>query len=358
MKSTAIKPNDVLLNITGASIGRASLIPEDFPKANLNQHVCILRPRKENISPDFLHLVVSSNLIQNQIFAYENGTSREGLNFSQVGSLLVSLPSLNEQKDIVKQVREYEERIFSLSAGIENQIQKLKEYRQSLISAAVTGKIDVRDEIEVVQSIKTKEYDIEDASLMFMYFVDECYRRQAFFGRLMAVKNYFLLHYILEINPQLAHFKRLPKGPHDPEFWDRLENLLVEKGWISIEEPNKEKKNVKYMPNRSIEYKSVLKEQFGDGWETVQKVVNEMADKDSQHAEVLATVYAAWNDLMIFGKEPSEEKILNEVLNHWPGEEKQKIPESAWRRGIKKLERLGIAPAGFGKPTRDQMKLL
>jgi type I restriction enzyme S subunit len=193
---------------------------------------------------------------------------------------------------------------------------------------------------------------------MFMYFVDECYRRQAFFGRLMAVKNYFLLHYILEINPQLAHFKRLPKGPHDPEFWDRLENLLVEKGWISIEEPNKEKKNVKYMPNRSIEYKSVLKEQFGDGWETVQKVVNEMADKDSQHAEVLATVYAAWNDLMIFGKEPSEEKILNEVLNHWPGEEKQKIPESAWRRGIKKLERLGIAPAGFGKPTRDQMKLL
>jgi type I restriction enzyme S subunit len=155
MKSTAIKPNDVLLNITGASIGRASLIPEDFPKANLNQHVCILRPRKENISPDFLHLVVSSNLIQNQIFAYENGTSREGLNFSQVGSLLVSLPSLNEQKDIVKQVREYEERIFSLSAGIENQIQKLKEYRQSLISAAVTGKIDVRDEIEVVQSINT-----------------------------------------------------------------------------------------------------------------------------------------------------------------------------------------------------------
>jgi len=149
MISTAIKPNDVLLNITGASIGRTSLVPEDFPKANLNQHVCILRPRKENVSPDFLHLVVSSDLIQNQIFAFENGTSREGLNFLQVGSLLVSLPSLSEQKQIVRQVREYEERIFSLSTGIENQIEKLKEYRQSLISASVTGKIDVRDEVEV-----------------------------------------------------------------------------------------------------------------------------------------------------------------------------------------------------------------
>ena len=149
MKSTAIKPNDVLLNITGASIGRASLVPNEFPKANLNQHVCILRPRKENISPDFLHLVVSSDLIQNQIFAFENGTSREGLNFSQVGSLLMSLPPLDEQKNIVRKVRKYEDRIFSLSTDIENQIEQLKEYRQSLISAAVTGKIDVRDEVEI-----------------------------------------------------------------------------------------------------------------------------------------------------------------------------------------------------------------
>lgn len=62
-----------------------------------------------------------------------------------IGNLEIPLPSIKEQEDIVEYLTEFISRIDDLISDINTQIQKLKEYRQSLISEAVTGKIDVRD---------------------------------------------------------------------------------------------------------------------------------------------------------------------------------------------------------------------
>lgn len=146
MKNTRVKKDDILLNITGASIGRASLVPPTLPRANVNQHVCILRPVKHKVLPELLHFIVCSNFIQNQIQFYQNGTSREGLNFEQIANLIIILPpEIKEQEKIFKEVSnkiiELDESIYE----IQTQIEKLKEYRESLISEVVTGKIDIRD---------------------------------------------------------------------------------------------------------------------------------------------------------------------------------------------------------------------
>ncbi|MEG0086790.1 MAG: restriction endonuclease subunit S, partial [Niameybacter sp.] len=73
-----VKPKDILLNITGGSIGRCALVPDDFDVANINQHVMIIR----NISLDnrfFLHQVLISPYIQTMIMSVQVGVSREGL---------------------------------------------------------------------------------------------------------------------------------------------------------------------------------------------------------------------------------------------------------------------------------------
>lgn len=93
---------------------------------------------------------LQSACVRAQIRATENGASREGLNFQQVGSLVISLPenSLDEQRDIVEFLRRKTRSIDATINQIEQQIRLIGVYRQALITAAVTGKIDVRQEVQ------------------------------------------------------------------------------------------------------------------------------------------------------------------------------------------------------------------
>jgi type I restriction enzyme S subunit len=143
--NTRLMPEDVLLNITGASIGRTSTIPLDIPPSNVNQHVCILRPRKDIILPGYLHLLLCSKLAKEHVQSLQAGTSREGLNFVQVANFLFPLPMKNEQEMILLHCSDINFYINKMINKVQSAIVRLTEYRTALITAAVTGKIDVRD---------------------------------------------------------------------------------------------------------------------------------------------------------------------------------------------------------------------
>ncbi|MGG1246831.1 restriction endonuclease subunit S [Bacillus spizizenii] len=146
MKSSQVKPLDILLNITGASIGRTAIVPKDFGRANVNQHVCIIRLNQKKIYPYYFNMLMSSDVINQHIWFLQNGSSREGLNFVQVKELTFAVPpTLNEQYEINDWTFNKQKAIFGVISTIKEQIDKLKEYRKSLIYEAVTGKIDVRD---------------------------------------------------------------------------------------------------------------------------------------------------------------------------------------------------------------------
>ena len=87
MNATQLKAGDVLLNITGASIGRSCIVPADFVEGNVNQHVCIIRPT-EQLNSIFLSAFLNSELGQRQIDAFQAGGNRQGLNFAQIRSAL------------------------------------------------------------------------------------------------------------------------------------------------------------------------------------------------------------------------------------------------------------------------------
>ena len=78
LAGTHVKPGDVLLNITGASIGRVCAVPEEFEDANVSQHVCIIRPRQERVLPEFLASYLSTSAIQREIQVEQNGASVKG----------------------------------------------------------------------------------------------------------------------------------------------------------------------------------------------------------------------------------------------------------------------------------------
>lgn len=141
MENSKVVFNDVLLNITGGSIGRSCVVEmnEEF---NVNQHVCIIRPSDE-LNSEYLNFFLYSNIGQTQIRLGITGGNREGLNFENLKSFIIPKLDIIEQELIVNTIKLKVVELNSIESKILAQIDKLKEYRQSLISEAVTGKIDI-----------------------------------------------------------------------------------------------------------------------------------------------------------------------------------------------------------------------
>lgn len=90
--STEIKNSDVLLNITGASIGRCTFADKRIVGGNVNQHVCIIRTKSKIMNSIFLMQYILSEYGQNQIDSFQAGGNRQGLNFAQIKSFSIPIP--------------------------------------------------------------------------------------------------------------------------------------------------------------------------------------------------------------------------------------------------------------------------
>ena len=105
MPGTIVVANDLLFNITGASIGRCAVVPSDFDEANVSQHVTIIRPVLASLDA-FLHKVLVSRHVQQAVMDVQVGVSREGLSIAKLANFLIPLPPLAEQSRIVARVDE------------------------------------------------------------------------------------------------------------------------------------------------------------------------------------------------------------------------------------------------------------
>ena len=103
MAGTVVSANDLLFNITGASIGRCAVVPSDFDEANVSQHVTIIRAVQPELNA-FLHKVLVSRHVQQTVMAVQVGVSREGLSITKLGQFLIPVPPLAEQSRIVTRV--------------------------------------------------------------------------------------------------------------------------------------------------------------------------------------------------------------------------------------------------------------
>jgi len=138
MKGTRVKPGDVLLNITGASIGRCFYTPDDFERGNVNQHVCIIRPKKNKVKPDYLHYCIISDKGQQQIDLTQTGANREGLAVEDIKGFMFDIPSLPVQQRIVDYLNKKLTKIDERIEVLEKQKDAYMRLKKSIIHQAVT----------------------------------------------------------------------------------------------------------------------------------------------------------------------------------------------------------------------------
>ncbi len=142
MSGTKVQAEDLLLNITGGSIGRCCIVPKDFDTGNINQHVAIIR---SVISENgyYLHKIICSPYFQNMIIEVQTGAGREGLPKNKMDNILIPFPSLEEQKEIVEKV----ETLMQKCQALEEEIKTSEDNAQMLMQAVLKEAFEGKEEV-------------------------------------------------------------------------------------------------------------------------------------------------------------------------------------------------------------------
>jgi type I restriction enzyme S subunit len=135
-----VKPKDILLNITGGSIGRCALVPDDFDIANVNQHVIIIRLVNPELRK-YLHDVITSPYIQEQILSRQVGSGRGGLSAETLSTFLIPLPPMNEQVSIIKKLQDCISYTLTIADAQRSVSDLVSATKSKILDLAIRGKL-------------------------------------------------------------------------------------------------------------------------------------------------------------------------------------------------------------------------
>jgi type I restriction enzyme, S subunit len=148
MSNTIVFPNDILLNITGGSLGRCAIFPENLKMANVSQHVTIIRLTSLS-SVRYMHLSILSPYIQNLIWGRQVGANREGLSKKILELFEIPIPPLDEQLRIVAKVDE----LFALCDALKERIDESQKIKVKLADAVVEVAVKDKPDGKVIYTV-------------------------------------------------------------------------------------------------------------------------------------------------------------------------------------------------------------
>jgi type I restriction enzyme, S subunit len=144
LSNVIVHARDVLLNITGASVARCCVVPEDVLPARVNQHVSIIRPISEKLSPDFLHYLLISRPYKKLLLqtGEEGGATRQAITKAQIQQFKITFPKrLKDQIDIVKLLDTLSAETQHLTRIYEQKLAALAALKKSLLHQAFSGEL-------------------------------------------------------------------------------------------------------------------------------------------------------------------------------------------------------------------------
>ena len=127
-----------------ATVGEAAVVSENMPDFAMGQDVCLIRV-DEVLLPEYILYVMKSGIISQQLDLAMVGSTFKRINVDDIRNFLIAIPSYDEQVNIVKELNRVAGKYDDLISKAEVTIELMQERRTALISAAVTGKIDVRN---------------------------------------------------------------------------------------------------------------------------------------------------------------------------------------------------------------------
>jgi type I restriction enzyme S subunit len=332
-------------------VGRSAVVfPEDeqFVYAG---YLVRLRIPKQFICPRYLQLALSSAEVRSQIEGPIRTTSGvKNINTTELSNLVFPLAPFAEQRRIVDRI----DRLTPLVDKLEAQLAISQGMSTKLLDAAVHEILHSEDGLVAPSDLRQ---DSTTNRLSIGCYVINQLTQNSNFGRTMLMKMFYLSEAHVGL-PQAWQPLRQAAGPYDPAIED-FESLGSQSGLFTVKTKTlgNGHEMVQYQSKSSMSAKiaeaiSVLGGQQAE----FDRLLNLFQKKTTEEAEIIATLFAAWNDLLIDGKSPSDDEIIREVRENWHYK-KERFTPTLLTRWLNWLRQQSIIPKGLAPRTRQQLKL-
>lgn len=140
LDNVSVEPSDVLINITGASVNRVAIVPEEVLPARVNQHVAILRCNREVLEPSYLAQVLRRSDLKSELAVLSSsGSTRQALTKAQLEKFRIPTPPLEEQRRVGTVL----EGVRAGSVTARSELENLRSFRSALLSALLNQEIEI-----------------------------------------------------------------------------------------------------------------------------------------------------------------------------------------------------------------------
>ncbi len=341
-------PGSILILVRGMMLARAFPVSEIAVPMAINQDLKAILPT-DGMLAQFLAWALRGTAKQSLDRCSEAGHGTKALRMEDWLSMPLPRPSQDEQKAIAALLDEETRKIDNLVETAGSAIALLNERRAALISAAVTGKIDVRG------SAKVLPFPVDRARARGLIATEIIERsaHQTTFGRVKFQKIAFLAEAHVGINEIKGSYTREAAGPLDRTLIDEMESGAHSIAGIEHEQPGGPGTTVSYrLGERPGAHRQELADWLGaERTAMLDKLITDCASLTTKQAEAVATLYGVWNDALSEGTSPTEDEIISEFLNDWHPEKREKFRGSELPEWLDWMRRHDIVPTGSGPKT-------
>jgi type I restriction enzyme S subunit len=356
-KKSILEVGDVLTNIVGASIGRTAVFDRN-EVANINQAVCLIRCKADLLNNFFLTYLLNSPFFKQVLHDNEVNNARANLSLGFFSQLLVPTPPLSEQRKIVFALDTLREQTQRLESIYQQKLTALDELKKSLLQQAFTGQLTQQPMELIIIPFPTRipnvtTTDLHAGILAMAYRSHEENGKLGYFTHVKAEKIAHMVEARLGIDLGRNPVKDAA-GPNDFNHLNKVEHRARMANYFNFKRINGAAYRVQKLGSfeRLIDKTRAV---LGDRREEVEHLLKWMLPMNWRQAEIVATVYAAWNNLLMDGKKPSDEQIVFESRENWHPD-KLEIDREKFFSAVKWLKKQRVVPEGKGRRVADKGK--
>jgi type I restriction enzyme S subunit len=353
IKKYLLNHNDVLFNRTNSPelVGKTAIYKSEMPAIFAGYLIRIHR-KEDLLDAEYLNYFLNSQI------AFDYGktvvissVNQANINGAKLKSYPIPTPSISEQRIIAKKLNALSAETQRLVAVYERKLAALDALKKSLLHQAFSGELTAQSHQSIVVPFPTKipnttTTDLHAGILAAAYALHEKNNLQKHFGHVKAEKIAHMVEAYIGIDLGRAPIKDAA-GPNDYPHQLSVEHRARKAGYFDFKRVD----GAGYQVKRLRQFDELVRrtrERLGNLSQELDSLLELMLPMNTQQAEIFSTVYAAWNNLLLDGAQPSDEEIVLEAREHWHTA-KLKIPREKFFAAINWLREKDFVPTGKGR---------
>ena len=347
----------LLIGMYDTAALKMSIIDRD---ATFNQAIAGVKP---NSKIDLLFIFCAINAQKPELLNLRRGTRQKNLSLEKIKDIQIPLPPIKEQQAIVHQLDALRAETQKLEAIYQQKLLHLEELKKSVLQKAFAGELTSSATLNVssnktiplqkVEGISSTDLQAGITAIALQKHSEQ--NKQDAFGHVKAEKIVHLAEYILGVDLERNPVKDAA-GPNDFPHAKKVESRAAKAGFYTVAKKAADQE-AGYIFTQGRSMNSLIQKTqncLGERNELLSQLLKLLVPMKTQQAEIVATVYAAWNNLILHGNQFTDNDIVTEARENWRVEKLQ-ISREKFFNAIEWMRKYEfLIPIGNGKPVKTK----